>query len=57
MTKQLHLIDSDTGIVWPLDDATRSVGRKGLANARQALRASRPFLSPDNQTNPLSDVA
>ena len=39
MSKQLRLIQ--TADVWRLDPETVQIGRKGLAEARQALRLSR----------------
>jgi hypothetical protein len=40
MTAQLPLIDGPTG-PWHLDDRTRAVGRRGVAQARSALQAAR----------------
>lgn len=40
MTNQLVLIENPTSS-WRLDDATRAVGRRGLAEARATLRAAR----------------
>lgn len=40
MQRQLTLINSDDTI-WRLDEETREVGRKGVAEARAALRATR----------------
>lgn len=49
MSKQLRLIDTN-GSGWRLDEHTKAVGRKGLAEARQALRDSRPrYAAPDTQ--------
>jgi hypothetical protein len=46
MARQLTLIDTTTP--WRLDDQTREVGRRGLAEARAALAAHRPATSrPD----------
>lgn len=39
MSKQLTLIELPAG--WRLDDRTREVGRRGLAEARAALLAAR----------------
>ena len=36
--KQLELIDPPTRKVWKLDKKTIETGRKGLAQAREALR-------------------
>ena len=48
MSKQLRLIDNTT--TWRLDERTKEVGRKGLAEARRALRESRPrYTAPDTQ--------
>jgi hypothetical protein len=35
-TDQLQLVDSDRS--WRLDDQTRAAGRRGVAQAREALR-------------------
>lgn len=40
MARQLTLIDTTTP--WRLDDETREIGRRGLAEARAALAAHRP---------------
>ena len=49
MSKQLRLIDN-TASSWRLDEHTREVGRKGLAEARRALRDSRPrYAAPDTK--------
>jgi len=37
MARQLALIESRSDEQWRLDDATREVGRKGVANARRIL--------------------
>lgn len=45
MSKQLRLIDQARtrgGTGWRLDEQTRTIGRNGVAAAREALRASRP---------------
>jgi hypothetical protein len=39
MTKQLTLIDTQPD--WRLDEKTRKVGRRGIADARAALAAGR----------------
>ena len=39
MRHQLELIEP-TG--WKLDDRTKKIGREGIRNAREALRAARP---------------
>ena len=39
MSKQLTLIESPAG--WRLDERTREVGRRGLAEARATLSAAR----------------
>ncbi len=41
MTTQLTLLPSAAAAPWQLDDATRTVGRQGLASAREALAAAR----------------
>jgi hypothetical protein len=42
MEAQLHLLptEDDAEISWRLDDATRAIGRRGVADARGALRAA-----------------
>lgn len=40
MTSQLALIECPTA-PWRLDDTTRAIGRRGVAEARAALRAAR----------------
>ncbi len=49
MKQQLVLIE--TPPEWRLDETTREVGRRGLAEARQALAAARQAL-PENQAQP-----
>lgn len=39
MTTQLTLLPSRTG--WKLDERTRAVGRRGVADARSVLQAAR----------------
>ena len=38
MTRHLVLIADDRNSDWRIDERTREVGRKGLAEAREALR-------------------
>ena len=38
MTRQLVLIEDNRKNDWRIDERTREVGRKGLAQAREALR-------------------
>ncbi len=42
MEAQLHLLptDDDVEASWRLDDSTRAIGRRGVADARGALRAA-----------------
>lgn len=40
MARQLTLIESST--TWQLDERTREVGRRGIAEARAQLEAHRP---------------
>jgi hypothetical protein len=40
MTRQLALIETPAA-AWRLDDTTRAIGRRGLEEARSALRAAR----------------
>ncbi len=42
MSKQLRLIDNTPATAWRLDEATKQIGRQGIAAAREALRESRP---------------
>jgi hypothetical protein len=39
MARQLTLIDNPT---WRIDERTKEIGRRGLAEARAALAAHRP---------------
>jgi hypothetical protein len=51
MERQLHLLSNDEAdgrASWRLDTQTRAIGRRGLAQARAALRAARP----DDDTPP-----
>jgi hypothetical protein len=38
MARQLVLIETSTDAQWRLDDSTRELGRRGVAEARRALR-------------------
>jgi hypothetical protein len=42
MEAQLHLLptEDDVEASWRLDDSTRAIGRRGVADARGALRAA-----------------
>ena len=40
MERQLHLLEPPEPD-WHLDDSTREIGRRGVAEARQALRHAR----------------
>ena len=42
MEAQLHLLpnDDDVEASWRLDESTRAIGRRGVADARGALRAA-----------------
>lgn len=44
MESQLTLIDIDEDL-WTLDEHTRQTGRRGVANAREALRLAAVFLA------------
>ena len=46
MTTQLRLIDP-TEVDWRLDERTKAIGRKGIEQARAALRAARAPLPAD----------
>lgn len=39
MTAQLILIDTDDASTWKIPEATKQIGRKGLAEARAVLHA------------------
>jgi hypothetical protein len=54
MTRQLVLLDNPAE-AWHLDDTTRAIGRRGLADARSALRAARLRASMADAT--ATDVA
>ncbi len=47
MARQLTLLD--TPPAWRLDEATKAVGRKGIAEARASLQAALKHDSPDSQ--------
>ncbi len=48
MSKQLRLIQPNS--TWRLDEETRQIGRKGIAEARQALKDSRTrYAAPDTK--------
>ncbi len=58
MTTQLTLLPPAAAAPWQLDDATRRVGRQGLASAREALAAA--GLRANHQPvghDPLADAA
>ncbi|HTN78203.1 MAG TPA: hypothetical protein VMK16_00915 [Acidimicrobiales bacterium] len=38
MARQLALLEAQSDDQWRLDDTTREVGRKGVANARRILQ-------------------
>ncbi|HVN52005.1 MAG TPA: hypothetical protein VMT43_11255 [Acidimicrobiales bacterium] len=44
MEAQLHLLSNETedrlAVDWRLDESTRALGRRGVAEARRALRAA-----------------
>jgi hypothetical protein len=42
MTSQLRLLDP-VDVDWKLDERTKEIGRRGLAQARAALRANAPI--------------
>ena len=55
MARQLHLLpqsDHEAPRDWRLDDATRTLGFQGVAQARAALRASRTTPSPPVRPTP-----
>ena len=52
MSKQLTLIESPAG--WRLDERTREVGRRGLAEARAKLVAAR---ARELEATPAADAA
>lgn len=55
MARQLHLLpqsDPDAPRDWRLDEATRTLGFQGVAQARAALRAARSTPPPAPRTNP-----
>jgi hypothetical protein len=53
MEKQLTLVD--TPRTWKLDRRTREIGRKGVADAREALRRAGTNQAPPSR--PRRDVA
>jgi hypothetical protein len=52
MQRQLTLITADENGSWRLDEETRQVGRRGVADARAALQASRRDAEDDRDTRP-----
>ena len=56
MNRQLHLLPHDHQANWRLNEETRAVGRKGLAQARAALIAARtaPERPPQPRLRPTS---
>ncbi|HEY2813562.1 MAG TPA: hypothetical protein VGJ03_08880 [Acidimicrobiales bacterium] len=44
MERQLHLLEPPAPD-WHLDDATKDIGRRGVAEARQALREARKVMA------------
>jgi hypothetical protein len=54
--QQLLLIESPTA-EWRLDDTTRAIGRRGLADARSALRAAKARVLARETTTPHADAA
>ena len=48
METQLPLIDP-TPAAWALDRRTREIGRRGVAQAREALRRAVPPAAPDGE--------
>lgn len=55
MTAQLLLIDTDEP-TWKIPEATREIGRRGLADARAVLHAI-PRRVPIDETTPLDAPA
>jgi len=56
METQLPLLDP-TPKAWTLDRRTREIGRRGVAQAREALRWAVPPASPYGDTEPASHTA
>jgi hypothetical protein len=54
--QQLVLIESPAGS-WRLDDSTRAIGRRGLAEARSALRAAQARAASREEAAPHADAA
>ena len=50
MARQLTLLD--TPPAWRIDEATKAVGRKGLAEARASLQAARAAQAKADQAKP-----
>ena len=51
MKNQLTLLSSEDSM-WRIDEETREVGRKGIAEARAALQASRRSSIDDHGAHP-----
>ena len=47
MERQLDLLPPSEGDEWRIDEATRAVGRRGLAKARAALADAQARLADD----------
>lgn len=56
MTTQLRLIDP-TEVDWRLDEQTKAIGRRGLAQARAALRAARAPIPETDEHEDHADAA
>jgi hypothetical protein len=58
MEAQLHLLSTDSGDEpgpapdWRLDESTRALGRRGVADARSALRAAMRHRCADASDEP-----
>jgi len=50
MERQLHLLESPEPD-WHLDESTKEIGRKGVAEARQALQQARKLIVDQNRTD------
>lgn len=55
MTRQLTLIESKSR--WHVDEDTREIGRRGLAEARAVLAAHKPADLPHGANHSATDAA
>ena len=57
MTRQQLVLIESPASEWRLDDSTRAIGRRGLAEARSALRAAQARAGSDEGAAAHADAA